>query len=66
MGSMTKAVIESADFGPAHDGEAFVILTFRVPADTRCPAGLWELTPIGPGKPDWAASKNDLIPTKMD
>jgi hypothetical protein len=44
------AVAESADFGPAYDGEDFVTLTFRVPKSTGAVPGLWELTPVRLGK----------------
>ena len=38
----TEAVMESADFGPAYEGESFVLVTLRVPRDTR----------VGPGAED--------------
>ena len=53
------AVAESADFGPAYNGEAFVTLTFRVPKDTPAIAGTWDLIPRKPGTFDWAETKNE-------
>ncbi len=52
-------VIAEADFGPSYDGESFVTVTFRVPSDTRCPAGCWSLTPIAGEKPAWSRAKGD-------
>jgi len=52
------AVAECADFGPAHNGEEYVTLTFRVPKDTPAIVGTWDLTPRGPGSFDWAVQKN--------
>lgn len=57
MATPIEAVAESADFGPAFDGEDYVTLTFRVPKDQRAIAGIWELTPRGPGTRDWATTK---------
>lgn len=57
---MTKpieAVADSADFGPAYDGEDYVTLTFRVPKDQRAIPGIWDLTPRCPGTFDWADTK---------
>jgi hypothetical protein len=51
------AIAERADFGPAHNGEDYVTMTFRVPKDTPALAGKWELTPRGPGSFDWAVQK---------
>ena len=48
------AVIESADFGPAQEGQTFVTATFRCPVDARFPAGIWHLSPVSAGMPDWA------------
>ena len=61
---MTKktipAVAECADFGPAHDGEDYVTLTFRVPKDTPAYVGIWDLTPRRAGTFDWAQTKNPV------
>jgi len=56
--STFAAVIESADFGPAHEGETFVTVTFRCPVNARFPAGIWHLSPQSPGMPDWAKEKS--------
>lgn len=47
-------VIETADFGPFYDGKQYVTVTFRVPSDTLCPAGIWTLTPSRAETFDWA------------
>lgn len=52
------AIAECADFGPAHNGEDYVTLTFRVPKDTPAIVGKWDLTPRGVGTFDWAVQKN--------
>jgi hypothetical protein len=52
------AVAESADFGPAYNGEDYVTLTFRVPKDTPAIVGKWDLTPRGIGTFDWAVQKH--------
>ena len=54
-----KAVVDAADFSPAHDGEQFFTITFRVPADTKVVAGVYDLVPLGPGTPEWAKSIKD-------
>lgn len=60
-----EAVIETADFGPYYDGEQYVTLTFRVPKDTSCLAGIWDLTPRGSipelGRPPWSISKDEKM-----
>jgi hypothetical protein len=53
------AVAESADFGPAYNGESFVTLTFRVPKDTPALAGIFDLIPRRPGTFDWAKAKDE-------
>jgi hypothetical protein len=57
MDKTIEAVAERADFGPAYNGEEYVTLTFRVPKDQVAIPGIWHLTPIGPGKRDWAVQK---------
>ena len=52
------AVAESADFGPAYNGEEYVTMTFRIPKDIPAIVGKWELTPRGVGTFDWAVQKN--------
>lgn len=59
MADAIEAVISTADFGPFYEGEKFVTVTFRVPADTRVPAGVWELKPMGPGRPEWSIAKSE-------
>jgi hypothetical protein len=54
------AVAESADFGPAYNGEDYVTLTFRVPKDTPAIVGKWDLTPRGIGTFDWAVQKHPV------
>ncbi len=54
------AVIERGDFGPAYNGEEYVTLTFRVPRDTGAVAGIWDLTPRGPGTLPWAEQKHPV------
>lgn len=55
-------IAESADFGPAYNGEDYITLTFRVPKDTPAIVGTWDLTPRG-GKATtfaWAIRKNPV------
>lgn len=52
-----EAVAESADFGPAYDGEEYVTMTFRVRKDNGAIAGIWDLTPRSPGTFPWAVTK---------
>lgn len=52
-----EAVAESADFGPAQDGEDYVTLTFRVHKDRDAIPGIWDLTPRSPGTFPWATTK---------
>jgi len=56
MSKTIQAVAESADFGPAYDGENFVTLTFRVPKNTPAYMGKFDLIPRGPGTFWWALS----------
>ena len=63
MSTTIEAVAESADFGPAYDGEDYVTLTFRVRKEHGAIAGIWDLTPRGPGTFDWAITK---YPDKAD
>lgn len=58
MNKTIEAVAESADFGPAYDGEDYVTLTFRVPKDQHAIPGIWDLTPRGRGTRDWATTKH--------
>jgi hypothetical protein len=53
-----EAVAESADFGPAYDGEDYVTLTFRVPKEQAAIPGIWDLIPRCPGTLDWAVTKH--------
>lgn len=63
IGKPIPAMAESADFGPAHHGEGYVTLTFRVPKDTPAIVGTWELIPRGPGSFDWAVQKHPVDET---
>ena len=56
MSNAIPAVAESADFGPAYEGENFVTLTFRVPKNTPAYTGKFDLIPRGPGTFWWALS----------
>jgi hypothetical protein len=53
------AQMESADFGPAMDGESYFTVTLRVPASAAIVAGKWKLVRSGIGKFDWAVSKSE-------
>jgi hypothetical protein len=55
----TDAVMESADFGPAHEGESFVLVTMRVPRDTRVGPGVHTIEFKEIGKPVWAEAKDE-------
>jgi hypothetical protein len=57
VGKAIPAVAESADFGPAFNGENYITLTFRVPKNTPAIVGKWDLTPRGVGTFDWAIQK---------
>lgn len=52
-----EAVADSADFGPAYDGEDFVTLTFRVRKDQQAISGIWHLSQRGAGTCEWAVKK---------
>lgn len=52
-----EAVAESADFGPAYDGEDYITMTFRVHKDHAAVAGIWHLTPRRSGTLPWAITK---------
>lgn len=54
-----EAVAESADFGPAHEGESFVTVTLRIPKDVRFGAGIYSLEFKAIGKPAWAQAKDE-------
>lgn len=58
MTQTVEAVADSADFGPAYDGEDYVTLTFRVPKSQAAIPGIWDLTPRCPGTREWATTKN--------
>lgn len=58
MTQTVEAVADSADFGPAYDGEDYVTLTFRVPKTQAVIPGIWDLTPRCPGTREWATTKN--------
>lgn len=53
------AVMESADFGPAYEGESFVTLTLRAPKDVRIGPGVYTLEFKEIGKPAWAEAKDE-------
>lgn len=53
-----EAVAESADFGPAYDGEDYVTMTFRVHKEHGAVAGIWDLMPRSPGTFPWAVTKH--------
>jgi hypothetical protein len=53
------AVMESADFGPAYEGETFVTVTLRVPKDTRVGPGVHTIEFKEIGKPAWAEAKDE-------
>lgn len=53
------AVAESADFGPAYEGESFVTVTLRVPRDVHFGAGLYSLEWKSIEKPAWSAAKDE-------
>lgn len=55
------AVVESADFGPAYEGETFVLVTLRVPKDTLVRPGLYALKWTAPlhAADHWAKAKDE-------
>lgn len=53
------AVMESADFGPAYEGETFVTVTLRVPKDIRVGPGIHTIEFKEIGKPAWATAKDE-------
>lgn len=57
MTKSVEAIADSADFGPAYDGEDYVTLTFRVPKAQAAIPGIWDLTPRCPGTRAWAITK---------
>lgn len=60
----TEAVMESADFGPAYEGESFVLVTLRVPRDTRVGPGVHTIEFKEIGKPAWATAKDETAYAK--
>lgn len=53
-----EAVIESADLGPAYEGESFVLVTLRVPRDQRVRPGTYALEWKSIVRPDWSKPKD--------
>lgn len=53
-----EAVIESADFGPAHEGESFVLVTLRIPRDQGVRPGTYALEWKAGERPEWSKPKD--------
>lgn len=56
--SKIEAVIESADFGPAYEGESFVLVTLRVPRDLRVRPGTYDMEWKAIERPAWSLPKD--------
>lgn len=58
MTDKMDAVMESGDFGPAFEGESFVLVTLRVPREVAIKPGTYTLEYKTLDRPAWSQPKD--------